>query len=280
MRPAVIWTGPVNFSQVPGATVADAHDINIGCFGDRSPNCPAIAASYLDAEGRRIPRLLQAQGLSEDEVGDILFGAFSAGGSLVKRVLLSAQDRARTSVVHLADASYTSEWENSATRTPPPIEGYVLYGLDAIAGPHLFVATASPIPNKTWASGVENLQRLRAEIEARSGRQFTELEHFYGIEPRPDHAYQLGNVILAEYPLQPIGHGHNVLAGQVWEKIVRPWLGTRTLPPIGPPPPGPGPGQPPGAPPHGQLDALGLFVLFLGAAAGFAGVRWLIRRRG
>lgn len=225
MADVVIWTGPVNFEQVgPGATLPGAREINIGCFGDRPPHCPSIAEGMRDGDGRMLPRLLSKYGLAEGELGVFAIGAFSAGGSLVKRLLLDERDRASIDVVHLADASYTSSWQDERQRIPPPIEGYVRYALDAISGPHLFVATASPIPNKSWASGVENLQRLRAEVERQSGRSFERLRGFYGIEPGPDAAYRLGGVILGEYPLKPIGHGHNAIASQVWDKIIKPWL--------------------------------------------------------
>lgn len=279
MADVVVWTGPVNFQQVgPGATLAGAREINIGCFGDRQPHCPTIAGTYLDADGRRLPRMLAAHGLTESELGDLVIGAFSAGGSLVKRLLLDARDRAAIDAVHLADASYTSSWENQAKRQPPPIDGYVLYALDAIDGQHLFVATASPIPNKTWASGVENLQRLRAEVEKVSGRTFEKLRGFYGIDPAPDAAYKLGNVILAEYPLQPIGHGHNVIASQVWDKIIKPWLAQRGQAPA-PSPGGDGPAPPvPAGTVAAGLTASSV-ALFVGAAAtGYFAVRLGMRK--
>lgn len=270
MRDVVIWTGPVNFSQVKGATLPDAYEINEGCFGDRPPHCMHRVAP--------IPALLARHNVPIEDTRDIVIGAFSAGGSLVKRLMLEPDNRARTAAVHLADATYTASWENKQGRRPPPIEGYVRYALDAIDGPHLFVATASPIPNKTWASGVENLQRLREEIETRSGRKFVELDHFFGIDPAPDHAYQLGNVILAEYPLKPLGHGHTTIAGQVWEKIIRPWLAQPSRGQTHPPSPGP----PPGPQPTGETGPTTPWriVAYLSAATavGYFGVRAWLRK--
>jgi hypothetical protein len=266
----VVWTGPVNLTQVPGATIEGAETLNIGCLGDRSPHCPSIANGYLDAEGRRLPQLLADHGLSVGAVDEVLYGAFSAGGSLVKRALMNAADREKTRVVHLADATYTSSWEDEAARRPPPIEGFVRYGLDAIDGDQLLVATASPIPNKTWASGVENLDRLKDELEARSGRSFEPLDDFFGIEPAPERAYRLGNVILAMYPLEPLGHGHTQIAPQVWEKIIRPWLRGQPVETE------PGPTAPPPAEPLAKPSS---WWLALGAAAGLAGGYLLGRRR-
>lgn len=271
-RPVVIWTGPVNFTQVPGATLSDAYEINIGCFGDRDPYCPGLAASYLTG-GRRLPQILARAGVPpESEVGDIAIGAFSAGGSLVKRLLLSEPDRARIQVVHLADATWTSSWDDQRARIPPYGEGFVLYALDAIAGAHLFVVTASPNPNKTWATGIENLRRLRSEVERRSGERFTELDHFFGIEPGPDHVYQLGNVILAEFPSKPLGHGHTVIAGPVWDRIIKPWLASdlaqhRPLP-----------GQRPDpwtSPDPSVVSYRALGAGALGLVIGYIGVRWI-----
>jgi hypothetical protein len=87
---------------------------------------------------------------------------------------------------------------------------------------------------------VENLRRLRADIEEQSGQRFEELDHFFGVDPAPEHAYQLGNVILAEFPQEPLGHKHTRIAGQVWENIIQPWLAG-----VAPQPgPQPGPAEP------------------------------------
>lgn len=275
-RPVVLWTGPVGFFQVPGATLPDAYEVNLGCFGDRAPMCQNVAASYL-ADGRRIPTILARNHLPpEDEIGPFAVGAFSAGGSFVKRMLTSPADRARTSVVHLADAIWTSSWIDARGRVPPVDEGFVAYGLDAIDGPHLFIATVSPHPNKTWATGIENLRALRSAIEARSGRHFEPLEGFFGIDPAPERAYRLGNVIFAEYPEKPLGHGHTAIAGQVWDKIVKPWLaaaGQLPIPSPGPTPiPTPTPTPRPGARPTG----LGLAVATGAVLAGYFGARWAL----
>jgi hypothetical protein len=220
--------------------------------------------------------MLAQNGMKPEDIDKLAIGAFSAGGSLVKRVLMHPEDRKHVTAVHLADATYTSAWENAATRRPPPIEGFVRYALDAIDGPHLLVATASPIWNKSWASGVENLQRLREEVETRSGKQFQKLDNFYDIDPQPDAAYQLGNVVLAEYPYNPLGHGHTKIAGQVWDKIVNPWLMSDL--------PGPWPDKPP--PPAPDLDIheseispwTGLGIMAGGAVIGYLGLKEIIGR--
>jgi hypothetical protein len=224
---------------------------------------------------------MSQSGITLDTLDNLFFGAFSAGGSIVKRALENPDYRAVTTAVHLADATYTGAWLDERNRIAPPIEGFVQYGVDVAqgSGDKLFVATASPVPNKNWPSGVENLQALRREIEKRTGRQFVERSDFFGVDPGPEHAYQLGNVILAEYPLSPLGHNHTKIAGQVWQNIIQPWLAKGKgaldepggLP--GPVPPVPLPTEP------GDGVGIGGVLLALGAAAGgYLLVRQLMRR--
>lgn len=277
MTDLVVWTGPVAKFQVPGATVPGAKELFIGCYGDRPPSCPEIGNQLQGNLGS----LLAKASMSESELGDLFLAGFSAGGSILKRVLENPEYRKKTAAVELADATYTSSWINESQRIPPIIEGYVQYGVDVANGPgdKLFIATASPIPNKTWASGVENLRELRHEIERRTGKTFTERADFFGVTPFPDHLYQLGNVLLGEYPLQPIGHGHNVLAPQIWQKIIQPWLakgkgliGTSGgLPEPGPgpgPTPGPGPGPTPGTLPESRSFLTSVAIVAASAAIG------------
>ena len=87
----VVWSGPVAKFQVPGATVPGAAEHFFGCTGDGfqgSAKCHNLANSWLDGDGRRIPRMLAAAGMSEADVDNLYLGAFSAGGSIVKRLLL------------------------------------------------------------------------------------------------------------------------------------------------------------------------------------------------
>lgn len=278
MRDAVIWTGPVAFFQVPGATLPGAYEISEACFGDRPPRCMHRVAS--------VPSILSRHGVDPGDVRDVVIGAFSAGGSLVKRMMMRPENRADVRAVHLADATWTAQWEDKRARRPVVDEGFVRYALDAIDGPHLFIVTASPNPNKTWATGIENLRRLREEIESRSGRRFRRLDHFYGVDPGPDATYKLGNVILAEFPSKPLGHGHTSIAGQVWDKILIPWLEAYRRGEL-PAEPGPGPApepQPepqPGpspAPPVASRSALATGAWLFGfGAVGYSLARFLTK---
>jgi hypothetical protein len=223
MTDLVAWTGPVAQFQVPGATVPGAKELFITCEGMRGPNpyCPDIGEAL-----RSSPTALAARA-GVAELDELYLGAFSAGGSILKRLLATQAYRDATTAVMLSDATYTTGWVGDpADRNPPPIDGYVQYAVDVASGPgdKLFVATASPMPNKNWSTGVETLAAIRREVEARTGRTFDLLDDFFGIEPQPERAYKLGNVIFAEYPAEPLGHGHTKIAPQVWQQILQPWL--------------------------------------------------------
>jgi hypothetical protein len=259
----VVWTGPIYKAQAPGATVPGAKELWLGCFGDHDPLCPAVGERLRGS----YESLLNEAALDPAWRGRTFLGAFSAGGSVHKRLLENPEYRQRVTAVMLSDATYTSSWADAKNRVPPPIEGFVLYACDAATrGDKLFVATASPIPNKSWASGVDNLRAIRDEVERRTGRKFTKLEHFFGVNPAPEAAYQLGGAILAEYPLHPIGHAHNKIATQVWQKILWPWLqGGATHPPG--PVRGPAPDGGTASTPTGPNTVL---MAVLGVVAGLA----------
>jgi hypothetical protein len=277
----VTWTGPVANFQVKGATVPGAKELFIGCCGDLTPPCTPPTCPTIGNQLAASPSALATKaGVSE--LGELFFGAFSAGGSIIKRLMMNEDYRRKTAFVHLADATYTGGWVDKAKRVPPHIEGFVRYAVDAIEGPgdKLMVATASPVPNYQWASGIENLQAIRQEIEKRTGKTFERVRGF-GIEKEPEYAYRLGNVLLGEYSGgSDIGHGHNVLAGDIWQKILHPWLakGKGSLTEPGGLPPEPVPPVPPV--PGAEAPAVGVVeVLALagGAAAGYLLIRGLSR---
>jgi hypothetical protein len=275
----VVWTGPVANFQVKGATVPGAKELFLSCYGDKPPHCPTIGTQIAGS-----PSLLLAKaGLDESELGGLFFGAFSAGGSLIKRVMMNEAYRSLTTSVHLADAMWTASWKDKVARIPLPDEGFVRFGADVAtgSGDKLFIATVSPRPNKQWATGVENLRAVKAAIEERTGRLFVSRGDFFGIDPQPDHVYQLGNVIFAEFAEHPLGHGHHAIAGQVWEKIIQPWLAKgkgRLGAPGGLAPPPPAGTEKPRQDPPGdswweRVTPLGWLSLGVSALGGF----WLIR---
>ncbi len=224
MKDFVLWTGPVDFFQVRGATIPGAIEYNLQCLGDRDPNCTYLGNSLLDSSGRRLPSLLEKAHVVLSDVNDVFIGAFSAGGSVVWRLLVHPEDRKKIRAVLLSDATYTSKWVDEKNRVPEIFQSWIDYAIDCIDGDHLFVATASPNPNGRWASGIENIRELRRQLELKTQKKFEKLDHFYGISPGPDSAYKLGNVILAEFPSKPLGHYHTKIAGQVWKNILFPWL--------------------------------------------------------
>jgi hypothetical protein len=217
----VIWSGPVNLSQVKGATVPGARAYALPCTGNGDPSCVEIADDFADAEGRRLPHLFQQMGISNQNE-DLIFGAFSAGGSMVKRLLLHEADRQQVRAVLLADATYT-DWVTPAQPLAP--EGFVLFCLDAIVDRKLFVATASSSPNKSLPTGSQTLAAIRKEVERRSGREFASFVLPGGIEPAPAEAWRLGNVILADFKSKITHTEHATkLAAPMWQRFLLPWL--------------------------------------------------------
>lgn len=223
----VIWAGPVNASQVPGATIPGAREVFFTCVGDIQPGkayCSSVADTWLDGSGRRLPTILKRLGLSEETAGRIVLGAFSAGGIALKRLISHPADRARITAMLLADASYSA---GGSPANPLPIEEYATFALDAMRDPKkLFVATASASPNKEWGSGSQVLNATRKLIEQRSGEVF-ERGGTLPLNDQPVDLYRSknGNVIFADYGLKGGGHGyHPQLAPQVWQRILWPWL--------------------------------------------------------
>ena len=271
MTDLVLWAGPVAKFQIQGATVPGAKEHFFGCRGDvteKFPHCPTLANSWLDGAGRRLPRLLASIGLSEADVDKIYLGAFSAGGSAWKRLLLHPADRARITAVMLHDATYS----DGSSKNPKPIEGFARYALDVMGDPSkLFVATSSSSPNGARGSGDEVLGATRQDIENRSGVTF----EAGGTVPVSDQPVELhtspsGNVIFATYGSKGGGHGyHPKMAPEYWQQVLQPWI-------AGAPGPGPGPpGPPPLVPPplprgENQLRTVASFLI--GTTLGYGAV--------
>lgn len=207
------WLGPVNLTQVGSAVVPGLKAINLTCTGDGKPSCAEIAEGFVDANGRRLPNLLVSKGA--DPHAEVIIGAFSAGGSVAKRLALNPDDREQIKAMMLADATYTIGGVD---------EGFVLYALDCIHHTdRMFVATASSAPNKNYPTGIQTLALLRAEVERRAGMPFSS-STLPGVSPQPAAVWRLGNVIFCEFP--NVSHGDQVtkLAGQVWKAMLLPWL--------------------------------------------------------
>jgi hypothetical protein len=275
-QPIVFWSGPVAAFQIPGATIPGATDVFMGCRGDQGPHpyCPSIGEQL-----RRDPSLL-LQRAGQPELGELYAGAFSAGGSVLKRMLEEDPWRRSMTAVHLADATWTS-----GVLPAPAIEGFVRYGVDVAqgSGDQLFIATASPIPNQQWATGHANLDAIQREIEARTGMAFQRDDQlFAGVDGELPVVHRLGNVIFAKFPLEPYGHAHTKAAPFVWKSLIQPWVAKGKGPidapgPIDTPPP---PGVPPVhvGPPAASAWVRGLagvIGLALGATVGaYVGRRW------
>ena len=287
MRDLVIWSGPVNKAQVPGATVPDAVEKFFICNGrDVPPICSEVSWSFKDTDGRRLPTVAQLAGASLTDTRDIFLGAFSAGGAVLRDMTSHPEDRKLIRAMLLADGTYSGAWADQHNRIPLINDFWLQWGeyLANGDGKQMWVATASPSPNFAMANGVEVLQEIRRQIELKTGKTFTKLDHFWGVDPGPTVAYQLGSIIFAEYPLEPLAHGgHAKIAPQVWQKIMHPWL-ARIRAGEAPWPEGsggePGPGFP-GAEPseHEGMQVMPWVLLGTASLAGYFLVRWLDRRR-
>ena len=216
---AVFWLGPVNLMQVDGATVPGARTVNLTCTGDGSGGTPVCSGRMESkhAGGRYLPQIIP----NLSPTTDVFIGAFSAGGKPVKEMLLaSPEDRAQIRAVMLSDATY-APWVGNK---PEAHEGLVLYALQAIDGPYMFVATASASPNKDLPTGSQVIEALRQEIEARSGRSF-EPYQAPGVSPTPAKGWKLGNVYLFDHQMDVLHGDHaKVLARQYWQNLLLPWL--------------------------------------------------------
>jgi hypothetical protein len=287
----VIWAGPVYLGQVEGATLPGSHAYAWPCTGDGTPPCSQIAASLADSQGRRIPPLLAHFHEPVERSTRVFLAAFSAGGSFIRTVAKHPDDRAMIRAMHFADATYSSGYDAQGKAIPnPDMLDLVCDTVDAPG--RLLVATSSTRPDRGRPSATETLQATREHAEKRLGREFVKLDHFYGIDPAPVAAYQLGNVIFGEYDNAPLYHaGHATVIGrQVWENIIAPW-DRETLTPKYPLPKVPkppfrvpvSPGTPPGPATSPEPSMLLPSLWFLGAfgvsaAATYAGLRYYYRR--
>jgi hypothetical protein len=228
----VIWAGPVNAAQVPGATVADAVQKFLPCTGDgkaaggaSAQRCGDLAVS---SGGRILPGILDRLGLREDEVGNIYLGAFSAGGHIWKRLLMSPEDRARIKGVMLHDAAY----ETGTSKSPLPTQGYVEFALDALKDPSKFMLMtasigANPSTEKKgvyYQSGAETMRSTIDAINHRSNYAIQEAGMLPEGLPNPSRLWTAGkNLYFAQY--DNVGHGgHANMAPLFWENLLQPWV--------------------------------------------------------
>ena len=223
MAGLTFWTGPVSYDQTKGAVLPGTSHKVIECSGaTKLPYCRDVSTSMLSSDGRRMPALLDKLGV--DSADPIVLAAFSAGGRLVRDLVSRPEDRLLVRAVMLADATYSDGKSGSRPEVSPDWVDFGVFCSDRENG-RLWVATASPSPNGTRPTAVETIIEIMRQVSERTGQAFTELEGFYGIEPAPTAAYRLGNVLFANYPLEPLHHGGHVdLATQTFSKILAPWL--------------------------------------------------------
>jgi hypothetical protein len=232
----VIWFGPVSREQRAGATVEGATEHFVSCTGDGAggtPRCRVIAESYADGEGRRLPGILHHLGIPEGE--ELYFGAFSAGGSAVKLFLAHPDDRAAVRAVLLADATYELRGPDGKPASSPALVAYASEALES-GGRRMFVATASSAPNVRLGaaepSGVETLERIAGDIEARSGTRFDLLSYLPGIEDlHPVRVWTRGTVTFADFGAELRHQEHATkLAPALWPRLLQPWIDRAAAP--------------------------------------------------
>ncbi len=227
----VIWFGPVSYAMVKRATLVDADVfvlIGSGCpAGEGAPACQGssyfsnLIEKYNDGH-RYLPKLLRSKGVNPDDA-EVYIGSFSAGHGAVKKLCMSADDRALIQVVSLADSTYCS-WPN---KIPQASEGYARMAVDAVTHPKLFVASAS-----AWADAAGNtppgnacMLAIKDEVEKRVGMLFKEGGYWPLTDPTPAKVYQLGNCILADFGSRLSHPAHaSLMAPQVWPSLVAMWL--------------------------------------------------------
>ncbi len=266
----IVWLGPVAKSQV-GVTSRDGDRVGfIQCKGDGSPSCGQIADSWPQAT--KIASLLAAAKLDPADPDDVILRAFSAGGSAIKRALLG-EDAQRVRAVILSDATY-SDWGSPGQPTPP--EGFVRFGLEALKGDRMLVATASSAPNGKMPNGSQTLEALKNELERRSGVVLVEGGSIPGVSTQPVRMWSSGSVLLADYGNLTTHTQHaTVLAPLIWSNVVVPWLDSGS-------PAQPGPPVPPGPSLPSQLGecmpAWAIALIALSAiGAGFAATRRMLK---
>lgn len=198
MSGTTLWVGPVSAQQTQGAAWPNTKPVHWTCTGDGHPSCADIAALVQRGE-RQWP-------------ADPLWGAaFSAGGHFWRRVLEDPAVRGRLKGLYLADATYTTERRGGAAA---PIEGFVLWGLEAFASNKPFYATGSSAPNKTHPTGAETLWAIVDEL-ARRGIRWTDVAQEI---PGAARAVQAGSLLLIDYGAR---YAHAAHATEVAPRALR-----------------------------------------------------------
>lgn len=226
-QPVVIWAGPVNAAQVPDATIPGAQRFFLNCTGDGStpPRCSSF--NVRGGDGRMLPGILSRFGLSEDQVGDIFLGAFSAGGQIWKPLLTNPADRRRVRGILMHDAAY----ETSPSSNPQPSAGYVAFAEEALRDPSKFMLMTASVgqnpsveqPGVIYQSGAETMRATVAEIERQTGMRIPEGGSLpFGL-PVPTRLWKRGdNLFFAQYDNVPHG-GQALMAPEFWQKLLVPW---------------------------------------------------------
>ena len=232
MTDLVIWAGPVAKYQVPGAEVPGAAEVWLSCTGDGAlpPKCADVSAA-LGYPGPQLEAVAARAGLRPAQVDRIILGAHSAGGAVLARLLEDPDIWEKTVAVLLSDATYSSWTGSGQARRPAPRSVWAEFAVEVARSPNkVFLASASPSPNGTAPTGVETLREIRRQAEAKLGRSFEDTSGWFGVDPGPELVTRAGNVLFAEFPMEPHGHGHIKFAPTVWQQVFQNWPDSFWLP--------------------------------------------------
>lgn len=235
-----MWMGPLFNGQVPacfapGSTFVPAFTCRNPYLAP-VPTCQQMIASF-DRNGRFLPSMLKSRGVDPNQLGKLYVGTFSAGnGALKDRILLSDADRQMITGIYAADSTYSDWIDGNPKKGPIPKPGYMAFLRDVLRDKKFFVATAGvsrptdregrPLP-----SSAESMLALGDALERETGRKFEPFDASWS-NPRPISAKRMvtpagGLIVFMDYGANiPHVKHPTVIAPQVWQHVVLPWLGS------------------------------------------------------
>jgi hypothetical protein len=232
MTDLVFFAGPVIVTEAHKRIDWRGRDVKIiPIVGEGSSNFEALAESLRDKQGRILPNLLKkyAPGI---QPAQIALCAYSAGWGLLNKIAEVDEDRKQVTAMILSDACFSAG--NMATGQGGTAKaGYVKFGIDAMNGSRLFVATTANTSPGSYLTGrqsfelVWNAVRKTCFCEPRVVKQ--------SISPAPSGGWhELGNAFYWGDYTKPgsapgqgsdIGHAdHNAMSAAVWQEFLSPWL--------------------------------------------------------
>lgn len=263
MTDLVFFAGPVVVTEAHKRIDWRGRDVKIiPIVGSGSSTFEQLAESLRDKNGRILPNLLKkyAAGISVDQIA---FAAYSAGWGLLTKIAEVDEDRKQITAMILSDACFSGGNPNTGQGGTPKA-GYVKFGVDAMNGSRLMVATTANTSDGSYLTGRQSWELVWNAVRRTC---FCEPRKIHtGIKPAPSGGwFELGNAFYwGDYTKPGSGPGagsdithaaHNDLSAAVWQEFLAPWLA-------------------------GALSRQILKVAFGAALAiGIASVYWAVKRR-